>query len=135
MWTSKCYEQIDRQMGYGSMFSASLQKAAYMHQAVLDEIADVDIPAGFTIGETKAYLKSLGYSDLQVRDAVRYQGELLEVDEDGLPINDIDGEFDELIVTESGFNIQALLERTRRVETALAEALEVLELTDEATES
>lgn len=97
MFTPKCYRQMAKRMGYGSMFNESLQDALYRHQQTIEEIAGLLAEwkaCGITQSRGKAVLVGLGYTETEVSDGLRLRRELdaagvdeLDqlLDEDGFP--------------------------------------------------
>ena len=79
MFTKKCYRQIEKRMGHGSMFNESLQDALYRHQQTIEEVAGLLAEwkeCGITQSRGKAVLVGLGYTETEVADGLRLRREL-----------------------------------------------------------
>jgi hypothetical protein len=71
MLTPYCYQQIERQLGFRSMFSASLEYACNLHQSIIESIADDILEWAVPISQAIPVLTGLGYSSVQITDAIR----------------------------------------------------------------
>ena len=72
MFTKKCYRTIESQMGFGSMFNASLEASCNNHEVIIQEVAQSILDWAVPIGQAKPVLIGLGYTAAQVSDGIRY---------------------------------------------------------------
>lgn len=83
MFTKNCYRVIELRLGASTMFNARLEQACYYHQSVIEELAELLVEWRASNISRKAsipVLLGLGYSSIQISDAIRLNADNLVAD-------------------------------------------------------
>lgn len=70
-FTKNCYKVIDLKMGFSTMFNGSLEMACHLHQSVIEEIGEMILEWAVPVKESVPVLIGLGYTNVQISDAIR----------------------------------------------------------------
>jgi len=70
-FTKNCYKAIELRMGFSTMFNGALEMACHLHQAIIEDVAETLIEWAVPVRESVPVLIGLGYTNVQISDAIR----------------------------------------------------------------